>query len=106
MSKPSLWNNKKRYYDLKSFWLNRFGCRVYKLQIDAGFTCPNRDGTVSRGGCIYCDGRGSRLRQVGPFPPWQSRSAGARNITKKTEMQESLSPISRHSPILMDQLRN
>ena len=68
MSKPSLWNNKKRYYDLKSFWLNRFGCRVYKLQIDAGCTCPNRDGTLSRGGCIYCDGRGSRLRQVGPLP--------------------------------------
>jgi len=68
LSKPSLWNNKKRYYDLKSFWLNRFGCRVYKLQIDAGFTCPNRDGMVSTGGCIYCDGRGSRLRQVGPLP--------------------------------------
>jgi len=68
LSKPSLWNNKKRYYDLKSFWLNRFGRRVYKLQIDAGFTCPNRDGTVSTGGCIYCDGRGSRLRQVGPLP--------------------------------------
>ncbi len=68
MPKPSLWNNTKRYYDLKSFWLNLFGCRVYKLQIDAGFTCPNRDGTVSRGGCIYCDGRGSRLRQIGPLP--------------------------------------
>jgi uncharacterized protein len=68
LSKPSLWNNTKRYYDLKSFWLNSFGCRVYKLQIDAGFTCPNRDGTVSRGGCIYCDGRGSRLRQIDPLP--------------------------------------
>ncbi len=68
MPKPSLWNNTKRYYDLKSFWLNRFGRRVYKLQIDAGFTCPNRDGTVSRGGCMYCDGRGSRLRQIGPLP--------------------------------------
>ena len=68
MPKPSLWNNKKRYYDLKSFWLNRFGCRVYKLQIDAGFTCPNRDGTVSKGGCAYCDGRGSQLRQIGPLP--------------------------------------
>lgn len=67
--KPTFWNNKKRYYDLKSFWLNRFGCRVYKLQIDAGFTCPNRDGTVSTGGCIYCYGRGSRLRQAGPLPP-------------------------------------
>ena len=52
----------KRYYDLKSFWLNRFGCKVYKLPIDAGFTCPNRDGSLSTGGCIYCDGRGSRLR--------------------------------------------
>jgi hypothetical protein len=68
LPKPSLWNNTKRYYNLKSFWLNRFGCRVYKLQIDAGFTCPNRDGTVSRGGCMYCDGRGSRLRQIGPLP--------------------------------------
>jgi radical SAM protein (TIGR01212 family) len=68
LSKPSLWNNTKGYYDLKSFWLNRFGCRVYKLQIDAGFTCPNRDGTVSRGGCIYCDGRASQLRQIGPLP--------------------------------------
>ena len=68
MSKPAFWNNSKRYYDLKSFWRNRFGCKVYKLQIDAGFTCPNRDGTVLSGGCIYCDGRGSRLRQAGPLP--------------------------------------
>lgn len=68
MSKPDFWNNEKNYYDLKSFWQNRFGCRVYKLQIDAGFTCPNRDGTLSTGGCIYCDGRGSRLRQAGPLP--------------------------------------
>jgi hypothetical protein len=66
--KPAFWNNTKRYYDLKSFWRNRFGCKVYKLQIDAGFTCPNRDGTVLSGGCIYCDGRGSRLRQAGPLP--------------------------------------
>ncbi|HET6460098.1 MAG TPA: TIGR01212 family radical SAM protein [Syntrophales bacterium] len=68
MLKPSFWNNTKRYYDLKSFWMNLFGCRVYKLQIDAGFTCPNRDGTVSTGGCIYCDGRGSKLRQTGSLP--------------------------------------
>ena len=68
MLKPAFWNNTKRYYDLKSFWRNRFGIRVYKLQIDAGFTCPNRDGTASTGGCIYCDGRGSRLRQAGPLP--------------------------------------
>ena len=37
----------------------KFGCKVYKLSIDAGFTCPNRDGTCGVGGCIFCSGRGS-----------------------------------------------
>ena len=68
MSKPAFWKNTKRYRDLKGFWRNLFGCNVYKLPIDAGFTCPNRDGSASTGGCIYCDGRGSRLRQAGPLP--------------------------------------
>ncbi len=68
MLKPALWKNTKRYRDLKGFWRNLFGCNVYKLPIDAGFTCPNRDGSVSTGGCIYCDGRGSRLRQSGTLP--------------------------------------
>jgi len=68
IKKPAFWNTEKRYYDLKSFFRNRFGCNVFKLPIDAGFTCPNRDGTVASGGCLYCDGRGSRLRQAGPLP--------------------------------------
>jgi radical SAM protein (TIGR01212 family) len=59
---------KKRYYDLKSYWRNLFGCNVHKLPIDAGFTCPNRDGHVAVGGCLYCDGRGSKLRQRGELP--------------------------------------
>jgi len=67
-TKPAFWNNRKRYCDLKSYWRNRFGCAVQKLPIDAGFTCPNRDGRVAVGGCIYCDGRGSALRQAGPLP--------------------------------------
>jgi len=61
-------NRSKRYSDLKTYWRNRFGCTVYKLPVDAGFTCPNRDGSRGTGGCIYCDGRGSRLRQEGPLP--------------------------------------
>ncbi|MEN6508574.1 MAG: TIGR01212 family radical SAM protein [Smithella sp.] len=68
MAKPDFWKNNKRYYDLKNYWRNLFGCTVHKLQIDAGFTCPNRDGYVATGGCIYCDGRGSKLRQQGPLP--------------------------------------
>ena len=37
----------------------RFGCKVYKLSIDGGFTCPNRDGSLGTGGCIFCDGSGA-----------------------------------------------
>jgi radical SAM protein (TIGR01212 family) len=49
----------KRYNDF-NFWLReRFGCRVQKVTIDAGFSCPNRDGTISDKGCIYCNARGS-----------------------------------------------
>lgn len=68
MPKPDFWKNNKRHYDLKSYWRNLFGCTVHKLQIDAGFTCPNRDGHIAIGGCIYCDGRGSKLRQKGALP--------------------------------------
>ena len=38
-----------------SFLRRRFGCRVSKVNVDAGFTCPNRDGSRGTGGCIYCD---------------------------------------------------
>ncbi len=48
-----------RYYDLNTYFRERFGQRVHKLTVDAGFTCPNRDGRVGRGGCIYCNARGS-----------------------------------------------
>ena len=37
----------------------KFGCKAYKLSIDGGFTCPNRDGTCGKGGCIFCDGSGA-----------------------------------------------
>jgi radical SAM protein (TIGR01212 family) len=49
----------KRYRDYNSYLREIFGERVQKIPLDAGFTCPNRDGTISRGGCIYCDCRGS-----------------------------------------------
>jgi uncharacterized protein len=39
-----------------------FGCRVYKVSIDGGFTCPNRDGTKGSGGCTFCDDTGSSSR--------------------------------------------
>jgi radical SAM protein (TIGR01212 family) len=50
---------KNRYYDLNSYLRNIFGCRVQKISLDAGLTCPNRDGSVATGGCIYCNSQGS-----------------------------------------------
>jgi len=53
------------YNDLNTHLRKRFGCRVHKITIDAGLTCPNRDGTVGRGGCIYCNERGSGTGAAG-----------------------------------------
>ena len=78
MAKPDFWKNNKNYYDLKSYWRNLFGFNVHKLSIDAGFTCPNRDGHVAMGGCIYCDGRGSKLRQKGELPSVASQIASGK----------------------------
>ena len=47
------------YLSYSDYCKAKFGCKVYKLSIDAGFTCPNRDGTCGTGGCVFCSGRGS-----------------------------------------------
>ena len=47
------------YTTLNAHYQRKFGCKVYKLAIDAGFSCPNMDGRCGVGGCIYCSGRGS-----------------------------------------------
>src|SRR5437879_801745 len=46
-----------RYHAFSRFLKKRFGTKVYRVTIDAGFTCPNVDGTVAMGGCVYCDNR-------------------------------------------------
>ncbi len=43
---------------LNEYYRSRYGCKVYKLSIDAGFTCPNRDGTLDTRGCIFCSAYG------------------------------------------------
>ncbi len=49
----------KRYNQYSAYLKNKFGVKVYKITLDAGFSCPNRDGKISRGGCIFCDEGGS-----------------------------------------------
>lgn len=48
-----------KYTTLNSYLKEKFGCKVYKISLDYGFTCPNRDGTLGYGGCIFCSEGGS-----------------------------------------------
>ncbi len=50
-----IFNNNKRYNDYTSFIKRQFGERVQKISLDAGFSCPNRDGSKGVGGCTYCN---------------------------------------------------
>ena len=48
-----------KYYSLNNYLKDTFGCKVYKISLDAGFTCPNRDGTIGTQGCVFCSAGGS-----------------------------------------------
>ena len=51
--------SEKRYYSLDSYIKQTFGEKLYKLALNGGMSCPNRDGTLGRGGCIFCSAGGS-----------------------------------------------
>ena len=51
--------NEKRYHTFNYYLKSKYNCKVAKVVLDAGFTCPNRDGKKSFGGCIYCSDKGS-----------------------------------------------
>lgn len=71
------------YRDLNSYLRQRFGARVQKVTLDAGLTCPNRDGRVGLGGCLYCNARGS------------GTGAWARGQTITEQLQEGLARLAR-----------
>ncbi len=54
------------YNDHNSYLRKIYGSKVYKIGLDAGFSCPNRDGTLDSGGCIYCNDLGSRSSYADP----------------------------------------
>lgn len=49
------WGDHRRYYSYSRYFKKLFGERIQKLTLDAGFTCPNRDGSIGRGGCTFCN---------------------------------------------------
>lgn len=52
-------HNNRRFYSLNDFFKDEFKDKVFKVSLDGGFTCPNRDGKVAHGGCIFCSDAGS-----------------------------------------------
>ncbi len=66
---PYPWNHSRRFNAYSEYIKKRFGGRVQKVTVDAGFTCPNRDGTKGTGGCTYCDNSGFNPSYCDPRKP-------------------------------------
>ena len=63
---PEIWLDRP-YYSLDAYCKNRYGSKVYKIALDAGLTCPNRDGNLGTRGCIFCSAGGSGDFAVKPM---------------------------------------
>lgn len=79
-------SGKKRYNSLDNYFKITFGEKIYKVSLDGGFTCPNRDGTLSSKGCIFCNESGS-----GDF-------AGSRKLSITEQIEEQLKLIENKFP--------
>lgn len=76
-------NDNKRYHTWNYHLRRKFGCKVFKISLNGGFTCPNIDGTKGVGGCTYCSGSGS-----GDFAGDPSDNVCAQFDAVKTRMHE------------------
>lgn len=75
----------KKVITLSDFYKSIFGCKVYKIAVDAGCTCPNRDGTKGFGGCIFCSSNGS-----GDFIPSKTLDIKSQIEIAKTKVLSKL----------------
>ena len=78
----------EHYCSLNAYLRKRFGRKVYKVALDGGMTCPNRDGRIGRGGCIFCSGGGSgefAERRLDHVNVSDQIDAGAARIRNKTD---------------------
>lgn len=73
----------KPYRDYADFLAERFDGKVQKLTVDAGFTCPNRDGTLGRGGCTYCNNRSFSPGEGSSLSVAEQIAAGKRFFARK-----------------------
>ena len=76
----------KRYYSFNSYLKQTFGEKVYKISLNGGFTCPNRDGTLGTRGCIFCSEGGSGdFAPDAALPIGEQIEEGIRMIRQKTD---------------------
>jgi len=81
----------KRYNDFSSFIRRKFNGRVQKVSIDAGFTCPNKDGTKGTGGCTYCNNNTFNPDYCKPIKPIKQQiNEGIEFFSKKYKTQKYL----------------
>ena len=74
---------------IDSFLKNYFGEKIYKVSLDGGFTCPNRDGTLGTGGCIFCSEGGSGdFASSSCLSVTDQISAGIEMVSKKIENEK------------------
>ena len=91
-------NTDKRYNQFSAYLKNRFGAKVYKITIDAGFSCPNRDGTISSGGCIFCDDTGSFSQaHSNLFSIEQQVEIGVETLSKRFKAEKFMSYFQAYS---------
>ena len=64
-----LWGDERRFNAYSQYFKRTFGRRVQKISVDAGFTCPNRDGTLAGGGCTYCNNNAFNPSYCHPSKP-------------------------------------
>lgn len=82
----------KRYNQFSAYLKHKFGQKVYKITLDAGFNCPNRDGTISTGGCIFCDDGGSFSRAHSNLLTIEEQiQTGIKNLSEKFKAQKFMS---------------
>ncbi len=88
---PEWRNAGLRYHSLSWFLREKFGCRVWKVSVDAGFTCPNVDGTVGTGGCVFCNIRSfSPSRRLNIASISRQIDEGVRRLRRKTRAERFL----------------
>ena len=89
--------NDARYYSLNTYLRQTFGEKVYRLSLNGGMTCPNRDGSIGTGGCIFCSagGSGDFAASRSNLSPGRSRRRSFSSVKKQTAA--NISPIFRHT---------